>query len=50
MQQDVFMMLDDIKMSLEEDQYINEQMDKIKKYMNKHLQEEPHSFRMKDSQ
>jgi hypothetical protein len=50
MQQDVSMMLDDIRMSFEEDQYIIDQIEKIKKYMGRHLQEESHSFRMKDSQ
>ena len=44
------MMLDDIRMSFEEDQYVIDQIEKIKKYMGRYLQEESYSFRMKDSQ
>jgi hypothetical protein len=38
-QQEVFLMLDEIRIYFEEDQYLFDQVEKIKKYMVKYLQE-----------
>jgi len=49
-QQEVFMMLDDIRISFEDDQYLNDQIDKIKKFMSKYMHEESQLSKIKDSQ
>lgn len=42
-------MLDELRMSLEEDQYLIDQVEKIKHFMTKYLQDEPSHFKTKNS-
>lgn len=49
-QQEIFMMLDDIRISFEDDQYLNDQIDKIKKFMSKFIREESQLSKIKESQ
>ena len=43
------MMLDDIRLSFEDDQYLNGQIDKIKKFMIKYTHEETQISKIKES-
>lgn len=49
-QQEVFLMLDEVRIYFEEDQYLFDQIEKIKKYMVRYLQEESSLSKIKDSQ